>query len=141
MSHCKLHLNSDRVSQSMWSTRHWCELPCLHTHTQIFSLGPLPVYQIFCVTMDHAEKETNIWPRGRVTWLSSTSFQMKKKTCSPRRSFQHCHVITQGFTVLSYLSLNWWHFSKPDWKQYYELGCSLENTYATVNTYRIHRWQ
>ncbi len=54
-----------------------------HTHTRaathIFSLGPLPVYQIFCVTMDRTEKEANIWPRGRVTWLSSTSFQMKKR--------------------------------------------------------------
>ncbi len=87
MSHCKLHLNSDRVSQSMWYTGRSCELPCPHTHTHththaathIFSLGPLPIYQIFCVTMDRTEKEANIWPRGRVTWLSSTSFQMKKR--------------------------------------------------------------
>jgi len=31
-----------------------------HTATHIFSLGPLPVYQIFCVTMDRTEKEANI---------------------------------------------------------------------------------
>lgn len=86
VSHCKLHLNSDRVSQSMWYTGRSCELLSFHIHTHtathIFSLGPLPVYQIFCVTMDRTEKVANIWPRGCVTWLSSTSLQMKKRIYS-----------------------------------------------------------